>query len=44
MLESLLLVLIASPVIYAVVKAFVNSKDYYEYDSKKARYVSKFNK
>jgi hypothetical protein len=44
MLSNLLLILFLSPIIYAVVRAFVASKDYYDYNEKKSRYIPRFKK
>ena len=44
MVELLVLSLILSPIAIVLVKAFIDSKDYYDYDKKKLRYVSRINK
>ncbi len=44
MLEMLFLSLIVAPILYSVVKAFINAKDYYDYDSEKCCYVSRVTK
>ena len=38
---NLMLILLVSPVAIVLVKAFIASKDYYDYDERKARYVSR---
>lgn len=44
MVELLVLSLIVSPIAIILIKAFVNSKDYYDYDKNKSRYVSRITK
>ena len=44
MLESFILILLVSPIIASLVLASVRSKDYYDYDSKKLKYVSRVTK
>ena len=41
MLESLVLILIVSPIAYVLVKANKAAKDYFDYDNKKCRYISR---
>ncbi len=41
MLELFILILLFSPVLGVLFHAFVASKDYYDYDSKKSRYISR---
>ena len=38
---NLMLILLVSPIAIILVKAFVASKDYYDYDDIKSRYVSR---
>ena len=44
MLESLVLILLVSPIIAALALATKRSKDYFDYDSKKLKYVSRVTK
>lgn len=44
MLELLVLGLISTPIMIVLVKAFADSKDYFDYDNKKLRYVSRITK
>jgi len=44
MLESFILILLVSPIIASLVLASVRSKDYFDYDSKKLKYVSRVTK
>ncbi len=44
MLEMLLLILLVAPVAYSIVKAFINAKYYYDYDSEKCCYISRVTK
>ena len=41
MLEGLFLLLLSLPIVLVLINAFIASKDYYDYDSKKCRYVSR---
>ncbi len=44
MLQLLILLFVVSPFIAILVSAFKASKDFYEYDEKTSRYISKFGK
>lgn len=44
MLESLFLILLVSPIIISLILANFRSKDYYDYDNKKLRYISRVTK
>ena len=44
MLELFILMLLFLPILVVLVKAFVASKDYYDYDEKKSRYISRVTK
>ena len=43
-MELLVLALLVSPVAVVMAKAFVASKDYYDYNKKKLRYISRVTK
>ncbi len=43
-MELLVLVLIASPLAVVMTKAFLASKDYYDYNKKKLTYISRVTK
>jgi len=42
MLYLLLVLVIISPIIFVLGRAFYESKDYYKYDERKSRFVSYF--
>ncbi len=44
MLMFLISMLIVLPIIFVIGRAFYVSKDYYDYDNKKEKYISKFSK
>jgi len=41
MLELFILMLLFLPILVVLVHAFIVSKDYYDYDEKKSRYISR---
>ncbi len=41
MFETLILILFVAPIAFLLFKATIASKDYYDYDQKKYRYISR---